>query len=80
MPEIAREFASKGAGVLTVLHDLNLAATYADRIGVLRDGNIFSIGRSAEVIADGVLRDAFDVDLEVSGTPSAETPFSFCRK
>jgi len=35
---VAREFSREGVGVLVVLHDLNLAAHYADRLFLLQDG------------------------------------------
>lgn len=72
---IARDFAEAGGGVLAVLHDLNLAATFADRIAVIEGGRIAAFGTPREVITDGVIRRSFDVDLEVSRTPSAGTPF-----
>jgi len=40
---IARELASGGAAVLAVLHDLNLAAAYADRVVLLSAGRLAAI-------------------------------------
>ena len=73
--EIARAFAAAGGGVLAVLHDLNLAATYADRIAVVAGGGIAMTGPAHGVITDAMIREAFGVDLEVSGTPSDGAPF-----
>ncbi|MGD9737992.1 MAG: heme ABC transporter ATP-binding protein [Bauldia sp.] len=73
--DIARGFAAAGGGVLAVLHDLNLAASYADRIAVVCAGRIAALGAPAEVITDGMIRAVFDVDVEVSATPAKGTPF-----
>ncbi len=58
-----------------MLHDLNLAATFADRIAVIAGGRIAALGTPREVITDGVIHKSFDVDLKVSGTPTAGMPF-----
>lgn len=72
---IAREFAAAGGGVLAVLHDLNLAATFADEIAVLAGGGIAALGRPDAVITDSIISDVFDVALTVSGTPDDGGPF-----
>ncbi len=46
----ARRIADAGSAVLAVLHDLNLAAAYADRILVLVDGKCVGAGRPDEVL------------------------------
>ena len=42
--------AQEGLAVLTVLHDLNLAATFADRLVLLVDGQVVAQGTPAEVL------------------------------
>jgi iron complex transport system ATP-binding protein len=72
---IARQFADNGGGVLAVLHDLNLAAMFADEIVVLRDGAIIAAGAPRTVIVDATIEAAFDVALSVGVTPSHPMPF-----
>ncbi|MGH3858107.1 ABC transporter ATP-binding protein [Actinokineospora sp.] len=72
--EILALVASTGLTVLTVLHDLNLAATYCDRVHVLADGRIVASGRPAEVFTPQLVAEvfgvrAFVVDHPVSGAP-----------
>lgn len=45
----AREIAAQGAAVIAVLHDLNLAAAYADDVVALAGGRIDAIGPAADV-------------------------------
>ena len=48
---------------VVALHDLNLAARYADRILLLRDGRIAADGSPDEVLASDALRAAYGVDV-----------------
>lgn len=40
----ARRRADRGLGVLAVLHDLNMAARYADRVGIVENGRLTDLG------------------------------------
>ena len=64
--DVVRELAARErVAVLTVLHDLNLAAEYCDRIHLLRDGRIEAGGASAEVLTYSNLKRVFDTDVYV---------------
>lgn len=65
----ATEIARAGSAVLTVLHDLNLASAYADRIAVLEKGRIEAIGTPQEIITAERLRRIWRVDCEVLHSP-----------
>ncbi len=56
---------SEGITVVSVLHDLNLAALYFDRVAMLRAGRLFAIGRPAEVVTYANVREVFDTDVYV---------------
>ena len=73
--EIARAFADAGGAVLAILHDLNLAATFADRMLVMHAGRIAAEGPPADVLADGLLEKVFGIRLRVSQQPAAGRPF-----
>ena len=47
--------------VVLAIHDLDLAATFCDRIVVLHDGGVFARGTPDEVLVPQVLHDAFGV-------------------
>lgn len=47
--------------ILCVLHDLNLAAAYCDRVCVLSAGRIVAVGPPAEVLTESLLRNVFSV-------------------
>lgn len=71
---IARQFAARGVGVLAVLHDLNLAAQYADRILVLKDGQTLAEGRPQTVLTPQTIQQAFDLPVMVQAHPCFDCP------
>ncbi|MFJ6630102.1 heme ABC transporter ATP-binding protein [Streptomyces sp. NPDC091376] len=71
---ICRERAAAGDAVVVVLHDLGLAAAYADRVAVLRDGHLAAEGRPAEVLRDELLSDVYRQPVEVLPHPRTGTP------
>ncbi|MGY1834765.1 ABC transporter ATP-binding protein [Blastococcus sp. SYSU DS0510] len=63
-----------GKRVVTVLHDINFAATYADRIVAMRDGVVVADGPAREIMRPEVLAAVYDttVDVrEIDGRPVA---------
>ncbi len=56
---LGRAAARAGAGVLVVLHDLSLAAHFADRVVLLCDGRVFAEGAPARVLTVAHLDVAF---------------------
>jgi iron complex transport system ATP-binding protein len=66
----ARRFARRGHGVLAILHDPNLAASYADRIAVLQAGRIAAVGAPAEVMTPALLQHTFGLAVEVLERPA----------
>jgi iron complex transport system ATP-binding protein len=64
----------RGRTVVMVLHDLNLAARYAQRLVAMRDGRVVSSGPPAEVLTTELLAEVFDLDAQVVTDPVAGTP------
>lgn len=54
----------QGVGVLAVLHDLNLALRYADRVWVLDRGRLQASGRPARVLTPALLRQVWQVHAQ----------------
>jgi len=72
--DVARELAAGGASVVAILHDLNLAAGYADRIGVLRGGELVKLGTPWETFTEELLSDVFACPITVSTHPTWNRP------
>src|SRR5882757_2565676 len=71
---VQRLHSELGRTVVMVLHDLNLAARYADRLVALRAGKIVAQGRPHEVLTEDLLREVFDLEAKVIDDPVAGTP------
>lgn len=63
-----------GSTIVMVLHDLNLAARYADTIITMRDGRVVASGTPAEVLTPELLREAFDLEAVVTEDPVSGGP------
>jgi iron complex transport system ATP-binding protein len=70
--KLARAFSARGAGVMVVLHDPNLALPYADRITLLAAGQCVASGAPEEVLTAEMLERVYGVHvrvLRVDGAP-----------
>ena len=70
--QIARHYTDLGVGVLVILHDLNLAARYADRILLLQHGRSIAEGPVAEVLNTTQLSDLFEIPMQVMDHPAGD--------
>ena len=70
---VARLHAERGRTVV-VLHDLNLAARYAERLVAMRDGVVVASGSPAEVLTEELLDRVFDLEARVVPDPVTGTP------
>lgn len=70
----AAERARAGDAVVVVLHDLGLAAAYADRVAVLARGRVAAYGAPAEVLTGDLLSDVYRHRIEVIPHPRTGAP------
>lgn len=63
--ETGKRRAQAGTGVIAILHDLNLAARFADRVVVLHRGRVAATGTPRETITSAMLRNVFEVQADV---------------
>lgn len=64
----------QGLVTIIAIHDLNLAARYADSFVVLCSGDVYSIGSPAETLTPTMLRDVYGIEAETWRGPDG-TPF-----
>lgn len=74
-----RSFADRGAAVLVILHDLNLAARYCDRILLLENGRPHALGTPAQVLHPELLKAVFGLDVLVQPHPELGHPLVIAR-
>ena len=71
---VGRLHAERGRTVVVVLHDLNLAARYAERLVAMKDGELVASGTPAEVLTEQLLADVFDLEARILPDPVSGTP------
>nr|WP_313896101.1 heme ABC transporter ATP-binding protein [Streptomyces sp. YIM 98790] len=71
---LCRERAAAGDAVVAVVHDLGLAAAYADRAAVLACGRVLADGPPEEVLTAGLLSTVYRHPVEVFGHPETGAP------
>lgn len=73
----ARRRVDRGLGVLAVLHDLNMAARYADRVGIVEHGRVTNLGPTRQTLDPERLSAVFAtpiVRIEAAGGPAFLSP------
>ncbi len=65
MQLIRRVAKEEGKTSLIAIHDLNLAASFADRVIIIHQNKIFSAGTPAEVLTEGSLSHVFGVAVKI---------------
>jgi len=73
---LARLERSAGQGIVAVVHDVNLAARFADRILVLKRGRVAFDGSPAELLEPATLSALYDVAMEIVTLPGRARPLA----
>ena len=66
---ILKARASSNVGILVILHDLNLASHFADKIAIMKDGEIKAFGKPEEIMKDDFLTSIYEVPIKVKYEP-----------
>ncbi|SER63608.1 heme ABC transporter ATP-binding protein [Rhizobium sp. NFR03] len=72
---LAADYCRRGGGVVTIMHDLNLTAMFADHIVMMKDGRVVTAGAPAAIMTDEMMETVFGCPMRVSALPPAGIPF-----
>jgi iron complex transport system ATP-binding protein len=64
----------QGKTIIMVLHDLNQACRYADRLIALRSGVIYAQGAPSTIMTETLVRDVFGLESRIIADPVMGTP------
>ena len=64
----------RGITLVMVLHDLNLAARYSDRLVMIAGGAVAASGPAAEVLTEQRVREVFGLESRIIADPVSGTP------
>ncbi len=71
---LVKELSGKNVAVLMILHDLNLAAQYADEINIMKDGRTYALGTPDDVFKPEIIEMAFDCPVHIMRHPHHDCP------
>ena len=77
---VSRLNREEGRTIVLVLHDLNLAARYADQLVFLRDGRVHSRGAPVDLMTPELIAQVFDVDAAIMIDPVHQRPICVPRR
>ncbi|VVM46874.1 Hemin import ATP-binding protein HmuV [Pseudomonas fluorescens] len=77
--QAVRAFADRGAAVLVILHDLNLAARYCDRLLLLEGGRAIALDTPERVLRPEPLKAVFGLEVLVQAHPERGHPLIIAR-
>lgn len=69
--ELAKKRAASGVAVFVILHDLNMAASYADKIAFLCNGKLNYCGSPEEILTVETIREVFKINVEILKHPES---------
>ncbi|GFM83247.1 hemin import ATP-binding protein HmuV [Pseudomonas cichorii] len=77
--QAVRDFANRGVAVMVILHDLNLAARYCDRLLLLDKGKMYSLDIPEVVLQPDALKAVFGLEVLVQTHPERGHPLIIAR-
>lgn len=77
---VARLNREQGRTIILVLHDLNLAARYADQLVFVHGGRVHSRGAPEELMTPALIAQVFDVDAAILQDPVHQRPICVPRR
>ena len=72
--QIAREFIKNDTVLVAVMHDINLATQYADKLFFLKEGELVAHGKPEEILSENLIEKVFDVQTTIINNPVTNSP------
>ncbi len=72
--QVAREFLSPDTVLIAIMHDINLAIQYADRLFFLKEGELAAQGPPASVLSESLVEKVFGVRTTIAKNPVTGSP------
>ncbi|WP_455217907.1 ABC transporter ATP-binding protein [Kaarinaea lacus] len=64
--DVLRKYADNNHGVIVAIHDLSIAARYCDRLCLMNNGSIVTVGKQEQVLRKDLLSDTFGIVVNVN--------------
>ncbi len=69
-----KALSQKNIGIFIILHDINLAAMYCDRILLLQQGRLLKVGTPTQVLTQQTIKQGFGIDVHILNHPTQNSP------
>lgn len=77
---LVRRLAHEGRrSVVIVLHDINMAARFCDRIHALKGGHVVASGTPDDILVPDTLQTIYGIDMDVIGASNLSYPLAYAR-
>lgn len=77
--QIAKEFTKEHTVLISVIHDINLAIQFGDKLFFFKEGELVSHGKPADIISEELLYNIFDVQTTIISNPHTLQPLVLFR-
>lgn len=72
--QIARELAKEGIVLVAVMHDINLAIQFADKLFFLKEGELVDHGKPKEILTEDLIKKVFNIKSVIINNPVTGNP------
>jgi iron complex transport system ATP-binding protein len=72
--QVAREFTKKNTVLIAVMHDINLATQYADKLFFLKEGSLAAHGKPKDILSEELIKNVFNVRSTIINNPVTGAP------
>ncbi len=69
-----KTFAATGVAVVVIVHDLNLAMSYADQVTLLSQGRVVACGTAGEVLTAENIASTYGIEVQIVHAPGRRQP------
>ena len=63
--KMLKELSKDGVGILVILHDLNLAFKYSDKIAMIKNGSMIAYNEPKKIIDQNILFEVYDLTFDI---------------
>ncbi len=72
--QIARSFLGPDTIITAVIHDINLAIQYADKLFFFKEGELAALGKPSSILSEKLIEDIFRVKVTIISNPLSGSP------
>jgi len=72
--QVAAKFTENNIVLIAVMHDINLAIQYADKLFFLKEGELIAHGKPKDILTEELIKDVFNVPVIIINNPVTNAP------